>query len=134
MTREKFANELSKRLSIIDPKEVEKIVQEYLNTISAKMARGLTEEEAINELGDINLIARNVLKNYKISDNYIKLFIGKEKVIDDANEFIKRVTDVSTSVLLKIGEQVTDFAKNVYSESKKVFKKEQTEEKEDNKQ
>ncbi|NLG82224.1 MAG: DUF1700 domain-containing protein [Bacilli bacterium] len=134
MTREKFANELSKRLSIIDPKEVEKIVQEYLNTISAKMARGLTEEEAINELGDINLIARNVLKNYKISDNYIKLFIGKEKVIDDANEFMKRVTDVSTSVLLKIGEQVTDFAKNVYSESKKVFKKEQTEEKEDNKQ
>lgn len=134
MTREKFANELSKRLSILDPKEVEKIVQEYLNTISAKMARGLTEEEAINELGDINLIARNVLKNYKISDNYIKLFIGKEKVIDDANEFIKRVTDVSTSVLLKIGEQVTDFAKNVYSESKKVFKKEQTEEKEDNKQ
>ncbi|NLC94348.1 MAG: DUF1700 domain-containing protein [Bacilli bacterium] len=127
MTKEKFVNELAKRLSLLDSKEVDKIIQEYLDTISKKMHRGITEEEAINELGDINEIAKNVLKSYKINENYIKLFIGKEKVIDDVNEFIKKATDVSTSVLLKVGEQVSGFAKDVYSKSKKIFKKDQDE-------
>jgi len=125
MTKEKFVNELAKRLSLLDSKEVDKIIQEYLDTISKKMHRGITEEEAINELGDINEIAKNVLKSYKINENYIKLFIGKEKVIDDVNEFIKKATDVSTSVLLKVGEQVSGFAKDVYSKSKKIFNKDQ---------
>lgn len=127
MTKEKFVNELAKRLSLLDSKEVDKIIQEYLDTISKKMHRGITEEEAINELGDINEIAKNVLKSYKINENYIKLFIGKEKVIDDVNEFIKKATDVSTSVLLKVGEQVSGFAKDVYSKSKIIFKKDQDE-------
>jgi len=127
MTKEKFVNELAKRLSLLDSKEVDKIIQEYLDTISKKMHRGITEEEAINELGDINEIAKNVLKSYKINENYIKLFIGKEKVIDDVNEFIKKATDVSTSVLLKVGEQVSGFAKDVYSKSKKIFNKDQDE-------
>lgn len=127
MTKEKFVNELAKRLSLLDSKEVDKIIQEYLDTISKKMHRGITEEEAINELGDINEIAKNVLKSYKINENYIKLFIGKEKVIDDVNEFIKKATDVSTSVLLKVGEQVSGFAKDVYGKSKKIFKKDQDE-------
>jgi|GEM_PF-992571 len=127
MTKEKFVNELAKRLSLLDSKEVDNIIQEYLDTISKKMHRGITEEEAINELGDINEIAKNVLKSYKINENYIKLFIGKEKVIDDVNEFIKKATDVSTSVLLKVGEQVSGFAKDVYSKSKKIFKKDQDE-------
>jgi len=127
MTKEKFVNELAKRLSLLDSKEVDKIIQEYLDTISKKMHRGITEEEAIHELGDINEIAKNVLKSYKINENYIKLFIGKEKVIDDVNEFIKKATDVSTSVLLKVGEQVSGFAKDVYSKSKKIFNKDQDE-------
>lgn len=144
MKKEKYIIELRKRLSILDEKEIDDIACEYLDIINQKINIGSTEEEVIEQLGNINNLAKKILKDHKISDNYIKLFIGKEKVIDEINDFLVKFADVSSTVYVKIEESVSDFArttghvaKNVYKETisdiKKVFKKDKNQD-EDNSQ
>lgn len=126
MNKEKYIIELRKRLSLLDPQEVEDIVVEYLDYIKQKENEGISEGLALEQLGNVNDLARKILKSYLISDTYINLFIGKEKVIDEINDFVKKFADVSSTVYTKIEESVSEFArttghfaKNVFSETKK---------------
>lgn len=146
MTKEQFIIELRKRLSLLESEEVDNIVEEYLDYIKQKLNEGLTEEEALEKIGNVNDIAEKILRAHKIAERYIKIFIGKEKVIDEINDFITKITEVSTTVFSKIESSVTEFArntghfaKNVYQESKKfgeekikevknIFKKESNDE------
>jgi hypothetical protein len=126
MSKEKFIIELRKRLSLLEVEERDNIIEEYLSYVNQKIYEGISEEEAIEQLGDVNKIAEKILKSHKISDKYIKLFIGKEKVIDEINDFVNKLTDVSSAVFSKIESSISDFArttghfaKNIYKESKK---------------
>ncbi len=126
MNKEQYIIELRKRLSLLANSEVDNIVLEYQDYIKQKLNEGLSEEEALEQLGNINDLAKKILKGYKLSDTYINLFIGKEKVIDEINDFVKKLSEVSVNVFTKIEESVTEFArttghiaKNVFNESKK---------------
>ncbi len=122
MKKEKYIIELRKRLSILDEKVVDDIVCEYLDLINQKINIGSTEEEVIDQLGNVNELAKKILKSYKISETYIKLFIGKEKLIDEINDFVLKLTDVSSSVYGKIEESVSDFARTTGHVAKNVYK------------
>ena len=80
MNKEEFLNKLRKKLDILEDKEIEDIISEYEGYIEEKVSRGLTEEEAVKELDDLNEIVNDLLAAYKIKQkdtNYIKKFINK---------------------------------------------------------
>ena len=80
MNKEEFLNKLRKKLDILEDKEIEDIISEYEGYIEEKVSRGLTEEEAVKELGDFNEIVNDLLAAYKVKQkdtNYIKKFINK---------------------------------------------------------
>lgn len=80
MKKEEFLNKLRKKLNVLEDKEIEDIISEYEGYIEEKVSRGLTEEEAVKELGDINEIVNDLLAAYKVKQkdtNYIKKFINK---------------------------------------------------------
>jgi len=74
MTKKEFAFSLEERLKGIPKKEFDERLSFYLEIIDDKMEDGKTEEEAINELGNINDIASQILKEVPL----IKL--AKEKI------------------------------------------------------
>jgi hypothetical protein len=130
MSKETYLNELRKRLSLLDAKEVDAITYEYHDHINNKLDEGYTEEEVLDQLGDVNQLARNILEAYKISERYIKWFVGKERMIDDMNEFTSKIADGSIEVFNKIESSVKDvvkktlhFSENRIHDVKNIFKK-----------
>jgi hypothetical protein len=102
MTKETYLKELKKRLSLINSEEVEKVTVAYNDYLKRQSGEGYTDEEALEQLGDVNQLARTILESYKISEKYIKWFVGKERMVDDLNEFTSKVADSSIEVLTKI--------------------------------
>lgn len=68
MKKEEFIKKLRKKLEILDDNEIEDIVSEYEGYIEEKVNRGLTEEEAVSELGDFNEIVSDLLAAYKVKE------------------------------------------------------------------
>lgn len=68
MNKEEFLTKLRKKLNILEDSEIEDIVSEYEGYIEEKVSRGLTEEEAVKELGDLNEITRDLLAAYKVKE------------------------------------------------------------------
>lgn len=80
MNKEEFLNKLRKRLDVLEDKEIEDIISEYEGYIEEKVNRGLTEEEAVKELGDFNEIVSDLLAAYKVKEqesNVLNRFINK---------------------------------------------------------
>ena len=61
MNKEEFLTKLRKKLDVLEDKEIEDIISEYEGYIEEKKSRGLTEEEAVKELGDLNEISSDLL-------------------------------------------------------------------------
>ena len=66
MNKEEFLTKLRKKLSILEDSEIEDIVSEYEGYIEEKVGSGLTEEEAVKELGDFDEIVNDLLAAYKV--------------------------------------------------------------------
>ena len=87
MKKEEFLNKLRKRLDILEEKEVEDLLSEYEGYIDEKIEAGPSEEEAVNSFGDIDELADELLKAYKVkvpkNDDPIGNFANKVvKIID----------------------------------------------------
>lgn len=92
MKKEEFLNKLRKKLSILEDKEIEDIISEYDGFIEEKVKRGITEEEAVKELGDLEEIAQDLLGAYKVKPqetNTLKKFINKVSYMFDV--FLKEL-------------------------------------------
>ena len=105
MTREEFFAKLDARLSVLNEKERKDIIEEYQSHIEFKMQDGKTEAEAINDFGDINALADEILEAYHIDNNatkqksleyYIKACVG---FINDVSE---RILSLSMSDIAKV--------------------------------
>ena len=72
MNKEQFIEKLRKKLNILEKKELDDIIEEYEGYIEEKKSTGMSEEEAVKSLGDINEITRDLLEAYKINENYDK--------------------------------------------------------------
>ena len=87
MKKEEFLNKLRKRLDILEEKEVEDLLSEYVGYIDEKIEAGASEEVAVNSFGDIDELADELLKAYKVkvpkNDDPIGNFANKVvKIID----------------------------------------------------
>ena len=105
MTREEFFAKLDARLSVLNEKERKDIMEEYQSHIEFKMQDGKTEAEAINDFGDIDALADEILEAYHIDNNatkqknleyYIKACVG---FINDVTE---RILSLSMSDIAKV--------------------------------
>lgn len=71
MNRNQFVDKLRWRLFFLPRKEVDAVVSYYSEMIDDYMDDGLTEEQAVNKLGSINDIVRNMRSDRTVSREYI---------------------------------------------------------------
>jgi uncharacterized membrane protein len=99
MSRDEFLRKLEKRIMILDVKERAKVIKKYEDIIDEKIAKGLTEEEAVKELGDINKVVKDILKSYKIANDYYE---SDSSVEGSISRFINFIVDGVRNFVSKI--------------------------------
>lgn len=72
MTKQEFLTRLKTKLSLLSSDEIQDILDEYAEYINDKIAEGKTEAEAVHDFGDVDELASEILKAYKINDSYSK--------------------------------------------------------------
>lgn len=107
MKKEEFLHLLKSKLDVLEPKEVEDILEEYENHIDEKMKEGMKEKEAIEDFGDIDELAKEILSAYKISDKYVNKQDGfEEKVNHVIDKIVEFFQDVAHSLTEQKGEDI----------------------------
>jgi len=105
MNKKEFLKKLSKRLEILEDKEIEDIISEYEGYIDEKVNRGLSEEEAVKELGNFDEIVNDLLAAYKVKNKDEKEN-SFERVIENIGEaldkFISTLGEKNGKDILKI--------------------------------
>lgn len=110
MKKDEFLNLLDKKLQVINEKERRDIIDEYRTHIEMKMAEGKSEEEAIEDFGDIDELVDDILDAYKINTDRVhghdferkfnnfmdELFDGFKRIVSsfttlDADDVIKLI-------------------------------------------
>lgn len=66
MTRFELAGALSEKLYILAESERHSIIDRYVNDINMKIEEGADEADAIEQLGDVDLLADRILARYHI--------------------------------------------------------------------
>lgn len=66
MDKRAFLKELGKYLDILEEQEQQDILNEYSQHIEMKMKKGMSEEEAIEDFGDVEVLAGDILSAYHI--------------------------------------------------------------------
>ena len=101
MTKSTFLKKLSELLSSLSEKEREEILKKYENIIDEEIKNGKKQKEVIQDLGDINLIAKLYVKETKeVNNNEISNYIGK--LINYINSFINKIDEKNTKLILEI--------------------------------
>lgn len=114
MNKEEFITQLKQSINILDDQEQQYFVEEYTQHIDMKISQGMSEEEAIKEIGSIEELSKEILESYHVKTdladskppkkiNYGKFF-GKVKTQAD-----------------KIYEKIAAGCKKVMSGFKKMF-------------
>lgn len=89
MSKEEFITQLKQSISILDDSEQQYFVEEYTQHIDMKMSQGMSEEEAVKEMGPVEELSKEILESYHVKINVIedrkaksvdyKKFFGKIK-------------------------------------------------------
>lgn len=92
MSKEEFLRILERKLDVINEKERKDIIDEYRTHIEMKMQEGKTEEEVIQDFGDIDELVEEILDAYKINTQRVnQSFDAKlNKVLDSLFESFQR--------------------------------------------
>lgn len=103
MNKKEFLNTLRKRLSILEDSEIEDIISEYEGYIEEKVNIGLSEEEAVKELGNIDEIVSDLLAAYKVkepqSDGFNSVI---NKLCNGIDNFMSSLDDKSARDIIRI--------------------------------
>lgn len=70
MNKTAFLEELKQHLKVLEESEQQDILDEYSVHIEMKMERGMSEEEAIRDFGDIRRLAQDILEAYHLNPQY----------------------------------------------------------------
>lgn len=108
MTKKEFLKRLEERLSILNSSERKDIIDEYKDTINEKIKHGQTENDAINDFGDIDELVEGILSAYKINPEYYQ---PKENI---GEEFIKD----GESLIKEYSHKLANFSRNLFDSFK----------------
>lgn len=108
MDKQKFLNELKKRLKVLNKNEIEDIVEEYEGHINEKISSGKTEKEAIEDFGDFDCLIKEILSAYKINEDYENEIKEKNVIADFVDgvvsfikNFVKNLSKHSSKDIVK---------------------------------
>lgn len=80
MNKEIFLNKLKVGLNGFDENEIEEILNFYSEMIDDKIENGLTEEKAIEEIGSVNDVLKQILSEYSLMKLVKKRIKPKRKL------------------------------------------------------
>ncbi len=124
MKKTEFLTALRKKLKILNEEEKKDIINEYEDIIKEKIKKGMTEEEAVADFGDINDLAKEILKAYKVDPEYNKyadtLETGKETFDENVKKAANWLGD-KTKDLFEDEEKVDITVEKVFEIIIKVF-------------
>jgi uncharacterized membrane protein len=113
MTKKEFLKRLEKKLMILNDEERKDILDEYTSIINDKISDGKTEEESINDFGNIDVLVDEILKAYKINANYKEKDQDLENTINSVNGFIKKMAKSLSEFTIDTVEKVKKENKNL---------------------
>lgn len=100
MTKQEFLTRLKSKLSVLSTEEVNELLDEYSEYIQNKISEGKSEQEAVSDFGNVDELAREILKAYKIDDQYTQK--------EDLSSQITNLLNEIASALTKLFHQLFD--------------------------
>lgn len=123
MTRFELAAILSRRLYMLTEDERHSIIDKYVSGINMEIEAGISEKEAVERLGDIDLLADRILMRHHIDPRQVKENRKTETDInlrqeekensnlkDTVNEAVHRATDAVKNAAVQSTETVKEVA------------------------
>lgn len=100
MKKEEFLRILERKLEVINEKERKDIIDEYRTHIEMKMQEGKSEEEAIEDFGDIDELVDEILDAYKINTDRVNHSFDSKlnHIMDELFEGFQRLLGSFTSL------------------------------------
>lgn len=92
MKKEEFLSLLREKISILKKEEQDDIINEYEEHIEEKLKKKKKEEKIIEELGNVDDIAKEILDAYKINDEYTNKKSGLN-FLDTCNKVINKIVE-----------------------------------------
>ncbi len=112
MTKEEFLKKLAKKLKILNENEKKDIINEHEALLNEKIKNGQSEEEAVADFGDVNDLAKEILKAYKVDPDYNKNSETLEKTKESFDESVKNaaewVSEKAQSFFDSVAEEKSD--------------------------
>lgn len=100
MNKKEFVNYLENRLSVLNKNEREDIISEYVQHIDNKLKEGLTEKEAVETLGSIEDMVREILSAYNVDPDY------GSKEESEINTVVTGIFSRFTAIIKGIGDYI----------------------------
>ncbi|MBQ3008820.1 MAG: hypothetical protein IJD80_04435 [Oscillospiraceae bacterium] len=123
MTRYELATSLSSRLYMLTESERHSIIDRYVNEINEKIEEGIEENFAVEQLGDIDLLADRILARHHIDISRIAPNIQPEesKERSDASTVSETISEVAGAIKESAGK-AGDFVKDTASKAQDLAK------------
>ena len=87
MKKSEFLNALEKKLSGLPKDDIEERLEFYSESIDDRIEEGKTEEEAINDIGSVDEIANNIIKETPLT-KIVKEKVGPKRKISGLEVFL----------------------------------------------
>ena len=94
MTKQEFLTRLKMKLSVLSKDEITDIIDEYSEIIDEKINEGKTEQQAVHDFGNVDELAREILKAYKIDDQFTEKEDWSRQlssILNDVASFLTRI-------------------------------------------
>ena len=97
MDKKTFLEELRKSLRVLKDEEVQDIISEYEQHIDLKVEKGLTVKQAIDDFGNVKILAAEILEGYHVKTEFDFMqenTVPKPNLVSNGQEIAK--TSVKT--------------------------------------
>lgn len=105
MNKAEFLKMMEERLSVLDAQERKDMLSEYEQHIEWKIKSGMSEQEAIDDFGDIDSLITEILQAYHIDPSYKEKEFGKKHTAEEIGRKASGVFSKSKQSLSNFMEQ-----------------------------
>lgn len=111
MNKEEFITQLKQSIQILDDQEQQYFVEEYTQHIDMKMSQGMTEEEAVKEMGSVEELSKEILESYHVkisaAENQAKKSVSFETFFSKIKVQADKIYAHLAAACKKTGEAIT---------------------------
>ena len=109
-----FLKELQGRIAVLEDAEQQDILAEYAQHIDLRVAGGLTEEEAIQDFGDLDQLAAEILEAYHVKPAFSSPMTGVKVVsVPDPRPVLKRGCAGAAALVRRLGGALGRFFRRI---------------------